>query len=219
MKWLERLMLRLGMFYALPVMFADGDGDGGDDGDGDDGDGDGGDDGDDGDAGGDDPKDVEGLKKALDAERAARTQAEKDSKKNARAIKDLNKEIDRIKASSATDEEKKAAEIREGAAKEERERLAKPIKRAAIRAGASGRLANPAVAVRLVDLDDIEIDDDGEVDEDSVKAAIDRILEEMPDLKAKGAAKSGADTGSGKNGGGGEQDMNDLLRQAVTGRK
>lgn len=221
MTWLERLMFRLGFRFAFG--FADdagaaGGGSGGDGGGGDD------DDDDDDDAGGDggagddnDPDDVDGLKKALEAERALRAKAEKDSKKNARAIRDLNKEIEKIKASAGTEEEKKIASEREAAAKETAERLAKPIKRNAIRAAAAGRM-NPAAAVRLVSLDDIEVDEDGEVDEASVKDAIDALLEEMPELKIKAGTKTG-DTKNGKPEGKGSPDMNDLLKAAVTGRK
>lgn len=214
MTWLEKWLERFGLFHAL--RFADEDGAaGGDDEDDDE-------DGEKppaGDEDGDDPKDVEGLRAALEKERELRRGAERDAKKNGRAIRDLNKEIEKIKASAGTDEEKKILEERESAAAAERAKLSKPIKRSAIIAAATGRLANPSVAVRLVDLDDIEIDDEGDVDQDTVKAAIDAILEEMPELKTKGAARSGGDTSNGKPGGAGEPDINDLLRKAVAGRK
>lgn len=213
MKWLERWLLQLGFRAAFPVTFAEEGGGGNEDENDDE------NDDEDEDAGGGEPKDVEGFKKALDAERAARAAAEKVAKTNGRAIKDLTKEIERIKASSATDEEKKSNEVRAEAAKAEREKLSKPLKRAAVKAAAAGRLANPSAALRLVDLEEIEIDDDGEIDEDTVTKAIDALLEEMPELKAKGAGKSGADTSNGKDGGKGEPDMNDLLRRAVTGSK
>lgn len=62
----------------------------------------------------------------------------------------------------------------------------KRILRSEVKAAAAGKLANPALAVKLIDLDSLEVDEDGEVDEDAIADAISALLEENPYLAAQG---------------------------------
>lgn len=56
------------------------------------------------------------------------------------------------------------------------------IVKAEVKALAGSRLRDPSDAVRLLDLDSFEVDDDGNVEEAAVKAALDALLEAKPYL-------------------------------------
>lgn len=73
----------------------------------------------------------------------------------------------------------------------------KRILRSEVKAAAAGKLANPALAVKLIDLDSLEVDADGEVDEDAIAEAISALLEENPYLAAQGGTTQ-FDTARGK---------------------
>lgn len=63
------------------------------------------------------------------------------------------------------------------------------ILRSEIKAAAAGKLADPKDALRFLDLDNFEVDADGEVDEDEIADAIDDLLSKKPYLAA--AAQGG----------------------------
>lgn len=70
--------------------------------------------------------------------------------------------------------------------------------RAQVTLAATGKLANPALALRLLDLSSFDVDDDGEVDTTAITAALDELLTENPAL-AQGEAKrfqGSGDTGA-----------------------
>ena len=54
--------------------------------------------------------------------------------------------------------------------------------RAEVKAAATGKLANPQLALRLLDLSSFDVDDDGEVDSDAISAAIDELISKEPYL-------------------------------------
>ena len=58
------------------------------------------------------------------------------------------------------------------------------ILRSEIKAAAKGVLADPADAFKFIDLDQFEVDDDGNVDEDEVAAAIADLIKTKPYLAA-----------------------------------
>lgn len=60
------------------------------------------------------------------------------------------------------------------------------IKKAEVRAAATGKLADPADALVYLDLTKIEVGEDGEVDSKAVTAAIDDLLKTKPYLAAQG---------------------------------
>lgn len=55
----------------------------------------------------------------------------------------------------------------------------------AVKAEAAGKLARPDLAVKLIDTSTIEVDESGNVDESTVSAAIDKLVEEFPELAAR----------------------------------
>lgn len=133
------------------------------------------------------PDPNEGAKKALIAERTARKAAEKRLREleAAAALKDKPAEEQALEAARA--------EAREEATTKANERIV----RAEVKAAATGKVKNPVLALKLIDVSAIEVDDDGEVDSDAVSAALDALLAEYPELAASAAKFQGsADQGA-----------------------
>lgn len=154
------------------------------------------------------------------AEREKRRTAEKNANTAAANARKLEKRTKDLERANASDEERKLAEAKEEGAKEEREKFFGQLKKASVRAEAAGKM-NPDLAVKLVDLDDIDVDDNGDIKESDVKKAVADLLENNPELAvSKKPKKSGGDTGNGKGGDGGDGvDMNDALRAIAKGRR
>jgi hypothetical protein len=70
------------------------------------------------------------------------------------------------------------------------------IVRSEVRAAAAGKLADPKDALKFLDLDQFEVDEDGQVDEDEVADAIDDLVKNKPYLAAA-TAKRFQGTGDG----------------------
>lgn len=128
-----------------------------------------------------------GAKKALVAERTARKTAEKElaTLKAELALKDKPAEEQALEAART--------EARTEATAKANERIV----RAEVKAAATGKVKNPAIALKLIDTSAIEVDDDGEVDSDAVNQAITDLLTEYPELAADGSKFTGtADQGA-----------------------
>lgn len=164
---------------------------------------------------GDDKDLPENARKALAVERAARETAERDAKTHAKTIAKLQADMKKLSDAHASDDDKKISAAREEAAKEERAKLGRRIIEAAVLAEAAGKISKPGLAVKLLAAD-LTVDDDGDVDEAAVKAAVEGFLKENPELAvvARGAGKSGADTNAGRKDDG-KPDMDRLLRAAA----
>lgn len=63
------------------------------------------------------------------------------------------------------------------------------ILRSEVRAAAKGRLADPRDALTFLDLEQFEVDDNGQVDEDEINDAIDDLLKSKPYLAAQGGRR------------------------------
>lgn len=127
----------------------------------------------------------EGLRKALQAERAARREADKQRKALEQQLADKDKPADELAIEQAR------REAREEAQRSANERIA----RLEVKAALAGKVTNPALALRLIDTSAIEVDGDGEVDADAIESAIADLLAEAPELAVKrfpGAADQGA---------------------------
>lgn len=128
-----------------------------------------------------------GAKKALTAERLARKTAESELKalKAELALKDKPAEEQAL--------EKARAEATAEATAKANERIV----RAEVKAAATGKIKNPALALKLADISAIEVNDDGDVDSDAVNQAISDLLDEYPELAADAAKFTGsADQGA-----------------------
>ena len=132
-----------------------------------------------------------GAKKALVTERNARKAAEKELAKIKAelALKDKPAEEQALEAARA--------EARQEATSKANERIV----RAEVKAAATGKVKNPVLALKLIDVSEIEVGDDGEVDSDAVNQAIADLIEQYPELAADGSKFTGsADQGAkGKN--------------------
>jgi hypothetical protein len=118
---------------------------------------------------------VAGLKKALAAER----KAHRDESRRAKALEQQLADKDKPAEEAALDQARR--EAREEAMTASHARLV----RAELKAALAGRVSNPAVALRLIDASEIEVTADGDVDSDSVAAAVDALLAEAPELASK----------------------------------
>jgi hypothetical protein len=152
----------------------------------------------------------EGGKRALEEERKARAKAEREAK----AARD---ELEKLKQASEGESDKKIREAGDTARKEEREAWASRVVASEVRARAGTKLADPEDAVRLLDLDDFAVGDDGEVDRKKIDAAIDKLLEAKPYLAPdKGPKKpsGSADGGARKGDGGADEKLTPQQRMA-----
>jgi hypothetical protein len=149
-------------------------------------------------------------KRALDEERQARKNAEK-------AARNATAELERLRAASMSEQEKAVADARKAGRDEVLSVANKRIVSAAVVAEAAGKLVNPGLAAKLVDLSAITVDDDGEPDAKAVRAAVAEALKEYPELAAVGARNGFGDAGQGHRGNpaAANSDMNTLLRRAA----
>ncbi|WP_206492321.1 hypothetical protein [Rhodococcus sp. KRD162] len=79
------------------------------------------------------------------------------------------------------------------------------ILRSEVRAAAAGKLADPADAIKFLDLDQFDVGEDGEVDEDEIADAIDDLVTRKPYLAAQSGDQKKRRTPKGdrRQGGGG----------------
>lgn len=134
----------------------------------------------------------------VDAAIAKRLNAEKtkwEQEAKERADREKMDEAERLKAEKA-DADKKAAD----AVTDANARIIRSeAKVAAVTAGA--KAAQAEYVVKLADLSDVTVDDDGNPDAKAIKKAVEKVLTDVPALKVDAkAAPSGGDLG----GGGGE---------------
>lgn len=135
-----------------------------------------------------DPELGDAGKKALAEERAARKAAEKEAKR----AKELEAELNRFREDAMSDQEKAITQARKEAADEARAEALSSVNRrlftAEVKAAASGKvsdtdlLADPDVAMRLLGLDDIPVDEAGDVDTEAISVALDSLVERKPYL-------------------------------------
>lgn len=153
-------------------------------------------------------------KKALEQERAARREAEK-------ARKTLEGELEKVRRQSMSEQERAIAEARDQARNEALAEANRRIVAADVKAAAAGKLTNPALAVRLLDLDQFEVDSEGNTDVEAISTAIDGLLQTDPYLAAGATPRPPGDGGGGPRGPAPKpnRDMDSLLRAAVRGRK
>lgn len=147
---------------------------------------------------GDDPEGADQLrdegKKALDRMKAERNEAKRSSRAKDAKIAELERQL---ASKDKSPEEKQREEERQ---KHEAEVIAKAnarVVRSEIRAAAAGKLKNPALALKLLDPSDFDVDDNGDVDTDQIQEAISELLDDNPYLAAQGGTGS-FDSGRGK---------------------
>ncbi|NUS53543.1 MAG: hypothetical protein HOV66_01585 [Streptomycetaceae bacterium] len=134
--------------------------------------------------------------------------------KGKKALRELRKENRALRAqlrqtgeqggrtpAKKNDGEDDAEALREQAREEARAEVwAERVEAAAI-AAAAGRLANPQMAARLLDLSDIPKTDKGRPDREAISELIDELLEDEPYLAAQSARDTGRRFQGGADGG------------------
>src|SRR5699024_225102 len=121
-------------------------------------------------------------KKALDAMKAKWKEAE-------RLARERDAELAELKAKAEGREKEFAAE--QERRKVEAEALAKAnerILKAEVRAAAASKLADPADALRFIDLSEFEVGTEGDVDSEAISDAIAGLLKSKPYLAAQGGS-------------------------------
>jgi hypothetical protein len=164
----------------------------------------------------DDPDGADDLgdkgKQALDRMKA-KLKAERDKRKAAEA------ERDQLKAGQGKDGQD-PERIRSEAEQAATAKANARIVRSEVRAAAAGKLADPRDALRFLDLEQFEVDEDGQVDEDEVADAIDQLVKDKPYLAA-GAGKpqprfQGTGDGGARKGTGGPKQLTERDVQKMT---
>jgi hypothetical protein len=155
------------------------------------------------------PPEGDGLgdkgKAALDAERKARRDAERTAKQTADELAKLRAEAEDLRKKAMDDDERKIAdavaareaELRKELGDElaaERATTARQMLSARVLAAAAGKLTNAADAAAFIDVDALDRDDQGNVADTTVSAAIEALITERPYLAAK-AGTGSADQG------------------------
>ncbi len=162
----------------------------------------------------------EAGKKALEAERATARNAEKARKAAEARAAELEERFAKLEEGQKSETEKALEKARkeagDAATKEATAKANARILRAEVKAAAGGKFADPADAVRFVDLDQFEVDEaNGEVDAKAIAKALDVLGTEKPYLLANGRKPAGdADQGA-RGSSAGTGDMNNLIRSAA----
>lgn len=111
---------------------------------------------------------------------------------------DLKGKLEELQNANASEQEKAIRQAREEGRKEVIETANQRLKTAEARAvAAEMRFRNPSLAVRTVDLAGVEVADDGSVDTDAIKAALDDLAKSEPYLIDDDGSKPPASFGGG----------------------
>jgi hypothetical protein len=97
---------------------------------------------------------------------------------------ELEQRLAALESAPKGDETPDADQIKAQAAREANAKANTRIVRSEIKAAAVGKLADPADAFAFIDPSNFEVDDNGEVDEDEIKDAIEELLTRKPHLAA-----------------------------------
>jgi len=120
-------------------------------------------------------------KKAIDAMKGKWRAAEASRRAQAKELADLKAQI---ATQGKSPDEQAIEEAKRAATAEATTKANAKILRSEVRAAAAGKLADPKDALRLLDLDEFEVNEDGEVDEAEIGAAIAQLLKDKPYLAA-----------------------------------
>ena len=137
-------------------------------------------------------------KRALDRMKAERNEWKAKAREAEKRIAELMERVESLENGGRVDAAAKAAREAEAAAiAKANERILK----AEIKAAAAGKLADPADALRFLDLSDFEVSPEGDVDAEAIAEAIDGLVKSKPYLSAatvrrfQGSADGGARKG------------------------
>lgn len=171
-----------------------------------------------------DPAGAEALgdpgKKALDLMKTQRNDYK-------RQLRELKAEVEALKAPKAPEGEAPDVDaIKAAATKEATAKANTRIVRAEIRAAAAGKLADPTDAALYLDLDQFEVDENGDVDSEEIAEAIADLIKRKPHLagtatgnRFQGSADNGARQGKAKASQLTQADLKKMTSQAIVAAK
>ena len=133
-------------------------------------------------------------KKAIDAMKAERNQAKQEAATLKAQLDDLRAKAEGREAEHAT--QLAAQKVRDDALAVANQRILK----AELRAASAGKLADPADALRFLDLSSFEVGDDGAVNATALTDAIQDLITKKPYLAAATAPKFGSADAGVRNG-------------------
>jgi hypothetical protein len=146
-------------------------------------------------------------KKALDAMKAQLKAAKAEK---AAAAAELQVLKDAADLAQKGPDEQAIEKARQEARAEATEAANKRLIAAEVKAAAAGKLANPELAQKLIDVAGITVDANGNVDAEAVADAVTELLTQYPSLAAQGGARQ-FDSGRGKHAPAGQLTQKDLL--------
>lgn len=120
-------------------------------------------------------------KRALDRMKAEKRAAEQRAREIERELAALKAKLEGREAEFAAEQERRRIEAEALAKADQR------ILKAEVKAAAAGVLNDPADALHYIDLTQFEVGEDGEVDADAIKAAVESLAKSKPYLAAQGA--------------------------------
>lgn len=136
------------------------------------------------------------------------------SKKSSKQVEDLQAELAKAKEATQTDQEKALEQARKEAAEEARNELTVELRKerlqSAVARTAAGKFADVDDAIKLLDLDDDIFDEDGKVNADNLKSALDDLLDRKPHLAASPLGKKPAGDADAGKGTGGSKSLEDM---------
>lgn len=141
-----------------------------------------------------------------------------DLERERKARQKLERDFKKLQEANQTEAEKAVAAARAEGRIEGLTASNKRILRAEVKAAAGGVLQDPTDAVRMLDLDEFEVDDDGEVDAKAIEAAVTRLAKDKPYL-AVGAKPAALPGGGATPSTGPTQNMDDVIRATVRGSR
>lgn len=154
-------------------------------------------------------------KRALEAERLARKAAERDKAK-------LEAEVAELRKGQMSAEEKAIADAKDAGRAEALAAVNARLVAAEVKAAAVGKVADPALVPKLIDLSTFAPDADGNVDGKAITSAIDALLAEHPYLAAvpsKPPVPGSGDAGPKGSPNPGQLTQADLVRMRREGRE
>lgn len=138
--------------------------------------------------------------KALEAEKVKRREAVAARRAADTKNSELQAEIERLRAGGTDDEAARARkQVVDDAIAAGTKKANERILRSEVQRLATSKLANPKLALQLLDLSQFEVDDDGNVDDEEIGDAIAALIEKEPYLAAQGRRFEGGADGGPRN--------------------
>lgn len=169
----------------------------------------------------DDPPKFEPItsQEELDRRIGPRLAREREKYADYEELKKVKAERDAEIEAARTDHEKAVDAARKEGESTALERANARVVRAEAKAAAGGRFHDPEVAVRLLNLSDVKVGEDGSVDAAVLKTKLDALAAEHPYLVNEGKSKPKSDPSQGGDDGGNERTRGGSVAEVMAERR